>query len=215
MANSVFTPARRIVVGMDYEQLGDDALKAALALAVSAGSTEVHAIHTHPLLDGLPTSERRVARMDRDVELLRVRVGAVLDQWRAKHGPPDLPSLAVHIANGRPSTEIVRLAAALQAGLIVVGTHGRRGLTRALLGSVAGEVVERATCPVLVVRPIDHQVTEAVADVEPVCAECQTRRTATGGQELWCERHAEHHPRAHVYSGGGGGAVFERPWGFH
>lgn len=215
MTNNVLSHPRRIVVGIDYEQLGDDAFRAALALAVSAGGTEVHAIHTNPLLDGIPTSQRKVERMDKDVERLRQRVDEVLTKWREQHGDPQIPSISVHIASGRPSSEIVRLAAALQAGLVVVGTHGRRGLTRALLGSVAGEVVEKATCPVLVVRPIEHQLTDAVADVEPVCQECQARRMATGGQELWCERHAEHHPRAHVYSAGGGGAVFERPWGFH
>lgn len=215
MANSVHTPARRIVVGIDYEQLGDDAFRAALALAVSAGGTEVHAIHINPLLDGIPTSQRKVERMDQDVERLRLRVDDVLGKWRELHGDPQIPSISVHIANGRPSTEIVRLAGALQAGLVVVGTHGRRGLTRALLGSVAGEVVEKASCPVLVVRPIEHQITDAVADIEPLCEECQARRMATGGQELWCERHAEHHPRAHVYSGGDGSVGFQRPWGFH
>jgi nucleotide-binding universal stress UspA family protein len=215
MTNSRFTPPRRIVVGIDYEQLGDDAFRAALALAVAAGGTEVHAIHVTPLLDGMPTSQRKVERMDKDVERLRQQVDAVLGTWRERHGDPAVPSISVHIAKGRASTEIVRLAAALQAGLVIVGTHGRRGLTRALLGSIAGEIVEKATCPVLVVRPIEHQLTDAVADVEPVCEACQARRMSTGGQELWCERHAEHHPRAHVYSGGGGGAVFERPWGFH
>ncbi len=214
MTNSVLTNPRRIVVGIDYEQLGDDAFRAALALAVSAGGTEVHAIHTNPLFEGIPTSQRKVERMDNDVERLRLRVDDVLTKWRELHGDPEVPNISVHIANGRPSNEIVRLASALQAGLVVVGTHGRRGLTRALLGSVAGEVVEKATCPVLVVRPIEHQFTDAIADVEPVCDECQARRMSTGGQDLWCERHAEHHPRAHVYSGGGGGAVFQRPWGF-
>lgn len=215
MANKVLPPARKIVVGIDYEQLGDDALRAALALAVSAGGTEVHALHVNPLLDVMPSSQRKVTRMDTDVERVRARVDEVLAQWRQQHGDPEIPTISVHISNGRPSTEIVRFAAALGAGLVVVGTHGRRGLSRALLGSVAGEVVEKAGCPVLVVRPIEHEQTEAVADVEPVCDECQARRAASNGQELWCERHAERHPRAHVYGYSGGGPVFQRPWGFH
>jgi nucleotide-binding universal stress UspA family protein len=55
---------------------------------------------------------------------------------------------------GDPATEILRVAAELPADLIVMGTHGRTGLGRLLLGSVAELVVRRAACPVLTVsRP--------------------------------------------------------------
>src|SRR5207245_9106636 len=47
---------------------------------------------------------------------------------------------------------IVRFARAKRAGLIVMGTHGRTGLTRALLGSVAARVIATARCPVMTVR---------------------------------------------------------------
>lgn len=48
--------------------------------------------------------------------------------------------------------QIVRFARAKRADLIVMGTHGRSGLTRALLGSVASRVLSTARCPVLTVR---------------------------------------------------------------
>jgi nucleotide-binding universal stress UspA family protein len=54
---------------------------------------------------------------------------------------------------GRPAQEIVALAEARGFDLVVVGTHGRRGLRRAVLGSVAEHVVRSAPCPVLVFRP--------------------------------------------------------------
>jgi nucleotide-binding universal stress UspA family protein len=50
---------------------------------------------------------------------------------------------------GDPAKEIVRLAREEDADLIVIGTHGRTGIARALLGSVAEVVVRRAPCPVL------------------------------------------------------------------
>jgi nucleotide-binding universal stress UspA family protein len=53
---------------------------------------------------------------------------------------------------GDPAREIVRLAADEGVDLIVMGTHGRGGLTRLLMGSVAEEVVRRAECPVLTVK---------------------------------------------------------------
>ena len=52
---------------------------------------------------------------------------------------------------GRSHTAIVERAQLAGAGLIVMGSHGRHGLSRALLGSVAEKVVEHAPCAVLVV----------------------------------------------------------------
>jgi len=51
-----------------------------------------------------------------------------------------------------PGDEIVRVARDAKADMIVVGTHGRTGIAKALLGSVASRVVATATCPVLTVR---------------------------------------------------------------
>jgi nucleotide-binding universal stress UspA family protein len=54
---------------------------------------------------------------------------------------------------GVPFEEIVRAAAEEKAEIVVIGTHGRTGLDRLLLGSVAERVVRTAPCPVLTVRP--------------------------------------------------------------
>jgi nucleotide-binding universal stress UspA family protein len=53
---------------------------------------------------------------------------------------------------GDPATVIMDLAKELHADMIVLGTHGKRGLERLLLGSVAEQVLRRATCPVLTVK---------------------------------------------------------------
>ena len=57
------------------------------------------------------------------------------------------------LLEGDPARVIVRLAAESGCDLVVMGTHGRTGLSRLLLGSVAEEVVRRASCPVVTVRP--------------------------------------------------------------
>ena len=56
------------------------------------------------------------------------------------------------IVVGSPYEEITRAARSRRADMIVIGTHGRTGLTRALLGSVAMRVLATARCPVLTVR---------------------------------------------------------------
>jgi nucleotide-binding universal stress UspA family protein len=56
------------------------------------------------------------------------------------------------ICAGRPAQEIVRCAKEREADLIVMGTHGRGGVNRMLLGSVAERVIRTASCPVLIIR---------------------------------------------------------------
>jgi nucleotide-binding universal stress UspA family protein len=63
----------------------------------------------------------------------------------------DLP-VESHLVEGEPAAEILRLAAELPSDLIVLGTHGRTGLSRLLMGSVAEQVVRKAACPVLTVK---------------------------------------------------------------
>jgi nucleotide-binding universal stress UspA family protein len=78
--------------------------------------------------------------------------------------PPDEAINVEHVvADGSPAEEIVRVARERHSDLIVMGTHGRTGLSRLLLGSVAEEVMRRAPCPVLTLK-------EPVAVPEPALA---------------------------------------------
>lgn len=61
------------------------------------------------------------------------------------------------VRQGPPFVEIVRYAKENDIDLIIMGTHGRSGLSHVLLGSVAEKVVRKSPCPVLTVRPTDHQ----------------------------------------------------------
>ena len=64
---------------------------------------------------------------------------------------PNIPVRHV-LLEGDPAEEIIRHAAEARADLIVMGTHGRTGLARLLMGSVAEKVLRGATCSVLVVK---------------------------------------------------------------
>jgi nucleotide-binding universal stress UspA family protein/quercetin dioxygenase-like cupin family protein len=87
-----------------------------------------------------------------------------LKRWRFAWPEPLDPEVRVEhrVAEGDPLQEILRLAQAEKCDLIVMGTHGRTGLSRLLAGSVAEEVVRKAACPVLAVRA---PLPEAAADV--------------------------------------------------
>ncbi len=78
---------------------------------------------------------------------------ASLEKMLDRIVPPD-PAVPVvrRLVVGDPATEIPRVAAEENVDLIVMGTHGRTGLKRLLMGSVAELVVRRAPCAVLTVR---------------------------------------------------------------
>jgi nucleotide-binding universal stress UspA family protein len=66
------------------------------------------------------------------------------------------PQANVHIEHrleeGDPVTQILRVAEETKSGLIILGTHGRTGIRRVLMGSVAERVLRTANCPVLTVK---------------------------------------------------------------
>jgi universal stress protein A len=70
---------------------------------------------------------------------------------RMQSPAPDVP-IEYRLEDGDPAEVIVRVAEELECGMVVMGTHGRSGISRLLLGSVAEKVLRQCPCPVLTVR---------------------------------------------------------------
>jgi hypothetical protein len=104
-----------------------------------------------------------------------------------------------HVRIGAPARAILQTAADLNADVIVVGTHQRRGLKKMLLGSVAAQVLQDARCPVLVAVAKDHSDEDRSERIEPPCASCLETRTSTNGEQYWCEQHSRVYMKPHVY----------------
>lgn len=185
----------RIVVGYDYSELADGALRTAFDLAARESRGEVHVVHViAPIVDMLDVASAGTAMtpavdFSAAYDALEARVGERLSGWQ-DGTKRTFSRLAVHVRTEAASSAIAQLASDIDAELAVVGTHGRRGLRHLLLGSVAEAVVRQAPCPVLVVRPRAEKA--SVPQIEPPCPDCVAVRKATGGEELWCERHAHH-----------------------
>src|SRR5262249_42012810 len=82
--------------------------------------------------------------------------------------PPSGVSAEHILADGPPAAEIIRVAKENGCDLIVLGSHGRTGLARLLMGSVAETVVRKASCPVLVVKgPVPATASEVQAATAP------------------------------------------------
>jgi nucleotide-binding universal stress UspA family protein len=205
----------KVVVGIDFGEESQRALSSAIEIADADGG-ELHALYVdQPPVDvanafALPPPPR----LEEDLARLREMVSEAVRLVVARRGKLGLKHVTVHGTVGAPASEIARFAAEIDADIVVVGTHGRRGLDRAFLGSVAEKTIRLCGCPVLVIREKKHPTVEKIPEIEPPCPDCVQRRFETKGEELWCARHTGHHPKAHVYSYEGPSSDSARPWGF-
>jgi nucleotide-binding universal stress UspA family protein len=143
---------RTIVVGMDFSAAAKRALEIAKLLAQKVGPAHLVLVHAeyvpieleqYLIRDGDSVLQRMSESVKRDLE--KVLVGLQNDGVSAEFLSQ----------RGTPEKLIVEIAEQKKADLIAVGTHGRRGLTHLLLGSVAERVVRTAKSPVLTVRQKD------------------------------------------------------------
>jgi nucleotide-binding universal stress UspA family protein len=199
-----------VLVGMDFSELADLALAEAFELASCRDNAEIHVVSVVSPPSPAPTIDGNFAGLgyaqanDGDpladvAEKLRAHVQAELDALvvrAAERGGKVSGRIVSHVRMDNPGIGIAQLASDLKAKLIVLGTHGRRGLARILMGSVAETTVRYARCPVLVVPSIE-QANEV--KIEPPCPECLRARAAPGSKELWCAQHRERHGRRHTY----------------
>lgn len=141
-------PPKNILVPIDFSEQSEKAASAACALAAKTGAT-VHLVHAYQI----PVESVGLAHTvsQHYVEQFVAESTAQLKELSGKLCPGAIfgPFLVV---SGDPREVIVEKAEDLHAELIVMGTHGRRGLKRALMGSVTESVARTAHCSVLVVR---------------------------------------------------------------
>lgn len=138
---------RKILVPTDFSAASRKALDYALGLGDQL-AVEVHVLHTYePPVYVLPEGALAPGRPPEEVILEAAR-----DQMAAfEEYYPDVAS--TRLRRGAPAKTILEVADELGADLIVMGTHGRRGLERMLLGSVTHRVVSTSHLPVVAVPP--------------------------------------------------------------
>jgi nucleotide-binding universal stress UspA family protein len=143
---------RRILCPLDFSRFSHHALEQAVALAREFGA-EISALHvfafapvaeTVPAVGSIPMEPMRLAPPQR---------AALTAELREFAEGVEAEGVTIHrtLHEGSPETRIVEHAKAWKADLIVMGTHGRTGFERLLLGSVTEKVLRKAPCPVLTV----------------------------------------------------------------
>lgn len=142
---------RRILHPTDFSPASRPAFKKALALA-KAGRGELVLVHVLPPLPMIEDAYVAPSTYQQLQRGYRASDQKQLDRLVRTAKAAGVRTVGVLVDFGVPAERIARLARSRHADVIVMGTHGRTGLTRALLGSVAARVVVMAPCPVLTVH---------------------------------------------------------------
>ena len=130
-----------VLCPVDFSSSSDAALFFASSLAKEHGA-ELHIVHVY---------EEPFAYTDLSAYVPPADMGPAKDRLERTLPTSEVPFRHRFIV-GNPGDKLVDYAKQNDVDLIVLGTHGRTGLNRMLMGSVAEEVVRRATCPVLTIR---------------------------------------------------------------
>ena len=134
----------RILFATDFSAASETAFEYAIALARDSGAT-LMMVHVEEPTVSYPGGEMVYVYAEQPNPVVR----QMLEARASRIG--SIP-YELYLETGHAADEIARLADDQKADLIVLGTHGRRGLVRLLMGSVAELVMRRATCPVLAVK---------------------------------------------------------------
>ena len=141
---------RRILVASDFSPASRPAFTKALDLA---RALKAELVVTHAIVPIVPVHGMYATAVDWDAlkkaarEAAQIELERLADAARKAH-----VRVATVLTRGYAADEIVRTAKARKANLIVMGTHGRTGLSRLVMGSVATRVMMGASCPVMTVR---------------------------------------------------------------
>jgi nucleotide-binding universal stress UspA family protein len=177
----------KIVVGYDFSETSNIALAEALRQASLQPGSLLHAL---VVLDDKQSAPFPDIAVDyHGAAAMQERLDTVVQAQVAELRPEGLVFF-VHARIGNPAEQLLGLATEAEADLVCVGTHGRSGVKRLLLGSVAEHVVRHARCPVLVARAADYPISSNL-ELESACPACVERRKQTSGAEWWCEPHAK------------------------
>jgi nucleotide-binding universal stress UspA family protein len=151
---------KKILMPTDFGAASDRALEVAVDFA-NKYDAQLLLLHVYPLptaIYGMYAMTVPPSTLAADVEQA-ARV--TLDQCLARI-TPRVANVEAVLRMGEPWDEIIRASKDLGADLIVIGTHGHRGLSRLFLGSVAEKVVRLASVPVFTVRAPDEPIAEDV-----------------------------------------------------
>lgn len=140
--------AKNILVAVDFSETSDRCLEVAVELAARFDG-KIHILHAYeiPALgfpDGVLVASSEV--VSRISNAAQTALANLAEKWKTK------APIETMLRTGVAYEQVNAVANEIDADLILIGTHGRRGIARALLGSVAENVIRTSTRPVMVIH---------------------------------------------------------------
>lgn len=142
---------QRIMVAVDGSETAERGLNEAIAFAVNQ-KAKLAIVYVIDLVVIYEFGEPSINYINSTREFARDTIERARQAALAAGIEPEIQSPEIYTSGYHVADTIAELARNWHADLLVVGTHGRRGATRLLLGSVAERVVRVAPCPLLLVR---------------------------------------------------------------
>jgi universal stress protein A len=155
-AEAIMILLNSVLVATDFGDPSKSALEYGRNFARAFGA-KLHVLHVAPRVMPMSAVEFDPTNMQDLQTEMTEDASRQLDQLLTDNDRAQLHTKAVVLTSTSPAATIVDYARETHVGMVVVGTHGRGGMSHLLMGSVAELVVRTAPCPVLVVRPNEHE----------------------------------------------------------
>jgi nucleotide-binding universal stress UspA family protein len=144
---------KKILCPIDHSDCSKEALKYAVSFAMKdeAKLYLLHIIDIRSFNEGLDAMTKQIPDEETLEQLRKKLLDCIPEEIR------DEMEIEATVIQGIPFAEIISTAREKEIDMIVIGSHGRTGISHMMLGSVSEKVVRKAPCPVLTVRQVGHE----------------------------------------------------------
>ncbi|MCA9108604.1 MAG: universal stress protein [Planctomycetaceae bacterium] len=146
---------QKLLVPTDFSEFSNHALRYGCEFAKRFGA-QLHLLHVMDASLTMPDPIMGAPVSDAELNDLQNRAATAIEDLPESDWLIGIDHVKRVIQIGSPFVEIIRYAKQQEIDMIVLGTHGRTGLAHVLIGSTAERVIRKAPCPVLTVRPEEH-----------------------------------------------------------
>lgn len=150
------TRRAKVLIPVDFSEASRKALEFAVQYAETVPS-ELYLFHVFEPVSRLRFVGKNLAdKLDAELEKMEgMAMGELERMVKDSQKKEHIKNFHRRVASGKPWEEVLRMAANINADIIIMGTHGRDGLERSLVGSTTEKVVRKAPCTVVCVRDKD------------------------------------------------------------
>jgi nucleotide-binding universal stress UspA family protein len=141
----------QVVVAYDFTPSAEEAMLRAIEVACRAPQHILHVVAAIDPRQGMSVAPTHHVDYEYAAKIQELVSARLTEGFAGRHSAAEV-QFFVHARIGKPADEILGLAEDVGADMVFVGSHGKTGLDRYVLGSVSERIVREAKCPVMVVR---------------------------------------------------------------